>query len=127
MKFVNMCPHKLVIAAEDATAADINQGKKILLTLEPSGTVARVDVDTQVTSYLARGPEEDTGTYGAVPVFKAQMGSVQHLPAPEDGTIYVVSFLVAQAAAREDVLSPGELIRGEDGMPIACRGLAQAT
>ena len=123
MKFVNLCPHKLVIAAEDATAADINQGKEIILTLEPSGVVARVDADTQVTSYLA----QDTGTYGAVPVFKAQMGSVQHLPDPKDGTIYVVSFLVAQAAAREDVLSPGELIRGEDGMPIACRGLAQAT
>jgi len=28
-------------------------------------------------------------------------------------------------AAREDVFSPGELLRGEDGQPIGCIGLTQ--
>lgn len=45
----------------------------------------------------------------------AQFGAVQGLPAPEEGVLFVVSGMVAQAARRPDVVAPAT------GHPAAVR------
>jgi hypothetical protein len=51
---------------------------------------------------------------------------VEGLPAPKEGTVYVVSFLTARAVPdREDVYFPGEALRDDGGNIIGCVGLAR--
>jgi hypothetical protein len=102
MRFVNLTPHVLHIRRTDGT----------VLTLPPSGPVARVATKT-VPLTLVDG----------ILVSRAAFGPVTDLPDPAPHTLYIVSTLVAQAAHRDDVVAPGELIRDADGQPVACDGL----
>lgn len=65
-----------------------------------------------------------------VPVVRTAFGPLSGLPEPEEGTFYITSTIVAQAAAaagRRDVLapdtSPQSAIRGADGQIEAVRRL----
>jgi len=100
----NLTPHQINIFAED--------GKTELLSIASTG-VARCSVQ-----------KEKVGEFGAVPVFKSKYGDVSGLPDAKSNVVYIVSFLVKQALPdREDLVSPGELIRNEKGQPIGCIGL----
>jgi hypothetical protein len=77
-KFINLTPHTININDGAAYAA--------------SGVVARVA--NNHTPFDADG------------VASIEWGEVTGLPAPQDGVIYIVSGLVAQAAKRQDVVSP---------------------
>jgi hypothetical protein len=78
-QFINLTPHTINITNGAAYAA--------------SGVVARVA--------NAHTPFDENG------VASIEWGEVTGLPAPkEDGVIYIVSVLVAQAAKRPDVVSP---------------------
>jgi hypothetical protein len=108
MQLVNLTPHALTIEALDGST----------LTLPPSGTVARLRVERRTCTPL----EIDGRSIGlSSPTL---MGPV-NLPTPEQapGNIYIVSTLVADAVKRADVMSPGELMRDNDGRPLRCRGL----
>jgi hypothetical protein len=76
--FINLTPHTINLTNGAAYAA--------------SGQVARVS--STHTPFDADG------------VASIQWGEVTGLPAPQDGVIYIVSALVAQAAKRSDVVSP---------------------
>lgn len=108
---INLTPHKIVVVGEDGT---------VLAEIAPSGSVARVATSrTEIGSI-------DGGDGVTIPIYSTAFGAVEGLPAPEAGTIFVVSALVAGAAkGREDVVSPGELVRGADGQPIGCRGFSR--
>jgi hypothetical protein len=54
---------------------------------------------------------------------EAHYGNVEGLPSPRDGVIYIVSGMVASAAPRDDVFSPGELERDEGGRVVGCLNL----
>lgn len=109
MKIVNLTPHVLRVETET---------EGYFIVTPPSGQLARVGVVmSPLTAISVEG--------GDVPLARSITGEVVGLPAPEEGVIFVTSLLAAQAARREDVLSPGELIRGEDGQPIGCRGLSR--
>ena len=103
MTIINLTPHKLNI--QDLTGD--------FIVVPPSGTVARVTVSFEETATLDPG----------IQVYKATYGEVENLPEPKQGMSLVVSGLVAAAAPRADVFSPGELIRDEEGKPTGCRGL----
>ncbi len=107
MELFNLTPHAINIMCIDGAP---------LVSLSPSGTIARVDVvRTRVSDLL-----------GGLPVFRTTFGELVGLPDPVDGRIYVCSLIAAQAAisiGRTDVLSPGELVRDEAGRPIGCLGL----
>jgi hypothetical protein len=108
MQLVNLTPHTLTIEALDGST----------LTLPPSGTVARLRVDRRTCTPL----EIDGRSIGLTqPTLRGPV----NIPTPEHapGTIYVVSTLVADAVKRPDVLSPGELVRDDEGRPLRCRGL----
>lgn len=85
------------------------------MVIEPSGKIARVSVRT-----------ETVGNIDGIPVTRSVFGEVEGLPAPENGTIYVVSSLVAgRVAAREDVFIPNESVRDEKGRIVGCKSLGR--
>lgn len=107
MEIVNCTPHSLNVKAADGSF------KKI----DPSGICPRVTVKTVLRD-----------TVNGIEIFDTEMGDVTGLPKIEADTIYVVSLAVKSALSdkypKGTFVSPGTLIRGEDGQPIGCNGLA---
>ena len=104
MQLVNLTPHTLNIHSNDN-----------VIDIAPSGEIARV-----TTSY------NHTNTVAGINVYSCVYGNISGLPEPQENKIFVVSGVVKSAAInREDVMSPGELIRDENGKPIGCNGLRQ--
>jgi hypothetical protein len=102
-KIINLTPHDIVIMGEN--------GEKIILSKD--GTVARVTVNRKATESV-----------NGIPIFTESYGDVVGLPNESEGVYWIVSALVRQAVPwRQDVLSPGELIRDEKGQPIGCKGV----
>jgi len=63
------------------------------------------------------------GEFESVQLVTNKFGDVYDLPAPLDGTLYIVSMVVRQAIGRPDLASPGDLIRDAEGKIIGCRNL----
>jgi len=102
--FVNLTPHEIKIFGND---------RKLIATVPPSGTVARVK-----TVY------KKVGIFDLAPLFKVKYEDIEGVPSPKPGVMYIVSNLVKNALPdRNDVASPGQLIRDENGKPIGCIGL----
>jgi hypothetical protein len=99
-KIINLTPHTINVVGK----ADFS----------PSGIVARV----ATTSTVAK-------TVNGINVLKTVFGDVVDLPAPSDDTLFIVSRLVKNAVPnRNDVVTPGILVRDADGKPIGCDGLS---
>lgn len=107
MSFKNLTPHALCIVDSDGTT---------VLTLDkpPEGTpIPRVSTLT-----------EKRFEHEGVNVYASEFGDVENLPDQQEGTFLVVSALVRTACPdRKDLLSPGQLVRDEDGKPVGCQGL----
>lgn len=88
MNFVNLTPHVVNVVDNDGNT---------VLSVVPSGTVARVNAQTTVVSNI-----------GGVDVVRTTFGDVDGLPVPQDDTVYIVSTLVLQAlnGTRTDVVAP---------------------
>ena len=111
MQLVNLTPHKITIIGSDG---------ETLCEIAPSGTIAR-----------AASVIVNDGTVDGVPVVRTSYGLVEGLPAPIDGTKYIVSSLTATAARRsgrttEDLLIPGRTVRDEEGVILGCQALSHA-
>jgi hypothetical protein len=103
VRFENLTPHSVT----DALSGQA---------FPPSGTVARVAATFT-----------PSGETGGVQLFRRTFGAVENLPDKRDGVLLIVSALVAAAAPdRDDLVSPGELVRGPDGQPIGCKGFVIA-
>ena len=98
MKIINLTPHAIKLPN---------------VTIEPSGYVARCE---EVT--------ECVGDIDGIETVTKKYGNVQGLPGKEQGTIYIVSMLVRQALSyREDLFSPGDLVRDNEGNITGCLNL----
>lgn len=65
------------------------------------------------------------GEINGIPVNKSRFGEVENLLEPQEGTIYIVSYLTAQAVSeREDVFITDDAVRDEQGRIIGYRALA---
>lgn len=109
--YLNLTPHPLYVKAQD--------GEYVII--PPSGDVARVVYD--------RFPPEQVRIDG-YEVSVAVAGAPREivgLPEPEEGVILIVAKAVADAAPahRGDLMSPGKLIRDEDGNVVGCDGLTR--
>jgi hypothetical protein len=104
MRLVNLTPHVI----------NIHTGKGVVI-IDPSGEVARVATFSTAAPFI-----------GDVPTCRTATGEVTGLPDPQDGVFLVVSGMVASAAPRPDVLSPGDLVRDESGRPVGCKGLRRS-
>ena len=105
MTIVNLTPHAVNF---------LDESNHPILTVEPSGTVAR-----------AKQTRTLCGNIAGIPVNQCAYGTVQGLPEPAKETIYIVSAITAQACPeREDVYIVDDSVRNEDGRIIGVRALA---
>lgn len=104
----NLTPHAVkVILGETA------------ITFPPTGTVARVAAVRRNVG----GLDLVRNGIPEIPVCVVEYGEVQGLPDEMPGVFLIVSALVRQALpSRRDLLSPGELVRDENGQPVGCTG-----
>lgn len=103
-KLVNLTPH----------AINLVRDGQIIETIYPSGVVARVSVTSEVI-----------GQINDFEVRKNAYSEVVNLPEKTENTIYIVSFLVAQAAKdRDDLVITDGAVRDTDGRIIGCTGFA---
>lgn len=130
-KIVNLTPHQINFIIRYALEIGRNElGTPKYVTEErsysipPSGVVARCKVDRQIIDSFIL--EDVDGWDITVPVTSARFGEVEGLPEPEEGVIYIVSNMVAQAVPdREDVFFPDDIVRDEHGNVIGCRALGK--
>lgn len=102
MKIINLTPHDIVITDGP--------------TFPPSGIVARVSVQ-----------QVDVGDINGIPVKAQTFGDIVDLPAPQDGTVFIVSAIVlaaAKAAGRTDVVAPdtSNAVRNDQGHIVSVPG-----
>lgn len=106
INIVNLVPHDVVFVHEDHS---------IICIVPPSGMLARVTSRTKVI-----------GSINGIPVTTTEYDDVIGLPDSEEGTIYVVSSMVAQRVPnRDDVFIPNESIRDFRGVIIGCKSLGR--
>lgn len=101
---LNATPHAVTL---------MNSENQVLRVFEPSGICPRCSVSRQVI-----------GDINGIPVNKSIFGEVVGLPEYEEGTIYIVSRVVAEASRREDLYVVDDAVRDEAGRIIGCRALA---
>jgi len=103
MEFVNLTPHSITV----------RMVMKAEVIISASGSLARCTVTST-----------KVGELDGVPVFQQTFGDPIGIPSPIEGTIYITSTVVAQAAKRRDVVSPdtGPTAIRQDGQVIAVRG-----
>ena len=97
LNIINLTPHKINVIKEG-----YNQ------IIEPSGKVIRLE---ETCIYL--------GNVNGINVVKKEYGYADYIPPVVDGTLYIVSGLVASAMRRSDFLVPNT-IRDENGQIIGC-------
>lgn len=106
MKIINLTPHAITF---------LDGNNSVLATIEPSGTIAR-----------ASQTREAVGEVNGIVVNQCSYGAVTGLPDPQDGTIYLVSALTAQACRdRSDVFITDDAVRDDAGRIIGCRAIAR--
>ena len=100
MPFINLTPHEI---------NEVDSG-----TVLPSSGIARV-----------RQCSKNVRKVDGIQIFRSEYeGSVQGLPEPQEGVIYIVSALALNAvpADRTDVVAPGDAVRDESGRVVGCKG-----
>lgn len=105
--FINLTPHAIVIRPEGMDE----------IVVEPSGTIARVEVD-----------EVDAGKVAGVPVYSRSAGEVLNIPDREDNVYLIVSGMVLSAVphGRTDIVAPdtgATAVRNEKGQVVAATRL----
>lgn len=110
MNFVNLTPHTLTV---------VDDSGNTVLSVAPSGTVARVATQQTVV-----------GNVAGIDIVSTVFGDVDGLPDPQPNTVYVVSTLVLQALKangvdRDDVVapdtSPASAVRNADGQIVGVK------
>lgn len=129
MIIVNLNPHPMVLRVN--TANLVAEADPTDLVVQPRRGVDGKPTPARVNSTAGQltGDINGVATYG-----RTQWGSVEGLPAPETGTIYLVSALVGgrtEITGRDDVFMPGTgpkdgAVRTAEGQIYAVTHLIQA-
>ena len=100
----NRTPHAVKI---------VDNNGAILKEFAPSGDVARLQPTTEVVGEVA-----------GVPVTSTSYGEPIGLPEEKEGVGYIVSALLRTTLVnRNDLFSPGQLVRDDNGNVIGCKSL----
>lgn len=106
MQIINLTPHAIHLVDETGEIARV---------FEPSGSVARVVLE-----------ERYAGTIEGLPVVTVVQRGIDGLPEQRDGVLYLVSSPVrSYCGLRNDLLTPGGLVRDSSGRVIGCRYLVR--
>ena len=104
---VNLTPHAIRVRGMDGAVSTTD------CTIQPSGDIARVQVSQEIVGHV-----------NGLPILKSVVGEVVGLPAASPNTVYIVSMVVRTSVPnRDDVFSPGTLLRDSAGQPVGCVGL----
>lgn len=105
MEILNCTPHSLVF---------VDDAGKVIRTVEPSGILPRVSSAITVIGDIDGIPDEVTS-----------YGEIVGLPEKQDGTILVVSAMVAaRLPDRDDIRIPGRQVRDAQGRIVGCKSLS---
>lgn len=108
--YLNLTPHPLNVKTADGE----------YITIPPSGDVARVVYDRLPPEQVRIDGHEISISVAGAP------REIIGLPEPEEGVVLIVAKAVSDAVPnRGDLMSPGRLIRDEDGTVIGCDGLTR--
>ncbi len=100
MPIINLTPHTIRIINSETHE------------IQSSGTVRISEVTIPV------------GEFEGISLVKKTYGKAEGLPEPTKGMLYIVSAMVRAAyPERNDLASPGDLIRDDAGNVIGCRNL----
>lgn len=110
MNVVNLTPHNFTLCDADGN---------IVRVIEPTKPAARVSSTVRVVDEV-----------DGIPVTETTFGAVEGLPEPQEGTIFIVSLLVQQAAPnRHDVYRPDtgpqSVVRDDAGQIVGVKALAR--
>ena len=100
----------------------INLTPHMINVLHADGSISNIP-----SNGLARCAEQRIAvdSVNGINLYAVSYGEVSGLPEQVDDTFYIVSMPVRLALpTRKDLLSPGELVRDQDGKPIGCKGFA---
>jgi hypothetical protein len=111
MTLINATPHSITLVSREGVEQDnrrqfLAETVEILREIPPSGIIARVS--------MVNSP---AGEIDGIPIESVIYGEIEGLPEPQEGVYYIVSGLVAAAAAkigRVDCLAPGALVRDKN-------------
>ena len=104
MKIINLTPHDI----------SLMRNGQVVEIFPASKMPARVSVSAEIV-----------GEINGFEIRKNVYGQVVNLPEREEGTVYIVSALVAQAAkGRDDIFVTDGAIRDANGKIIGCTGFA---
>ena len=112
---INATPHKITLVSKQGVEQDskkqfLAETVEILKEIPPSGILPRVS--------MSNSP---AGEIDGIPVESVIYGKIEGLPEYQDDVYYIVSGLVAAAAAkvgRTDCLAPGALVRDKNNPAI---------
>jgi hypothetical protein len=114
MQLINLTPHSVIVTN--------NLGDTAPVTFAPSGMIARVAV--QNIEKRQWNVTNEIGTVSNIKFVINEMGEVIDLPAPIKDKGFIVSAIVrASVPHRNDVFSPGDLVRDNEGRVIGCQNL----
>ena len=100
-KIKNLTPHPIRIILPDGD-----------IVFQPEGLV-RLKAEVGVV-----------GRVGEIPLTRTVFGEPEGLPKKETGVLLIVSQIVKNALPdRDDLVSPGEVVRDEDGNIVGCKSL----
>lgn len=112
-KLTNCTPHDIVIDTDTT-----------LVTIPPSGRVARVAMTTSKVASVAI--DGDDGSRADVPIMVSVAGDVYDVPDPTPDTYYIVSRLVLDSLPdRDDLVVPTGMVRDDAGNILGCTGLSR--
>ena len=104
---INLCPHPLIIC---------DRGGNELIRFPRCKNPPRVNINNKEVGYI-----------NGVIINKAMFLSCKGMPPVKENTYYIVPTLIAQQYQRDDLLCPGELIRGFKGEVLGCLSLRSFT
>jgi hypothetical protein len=118
MTLINATPHSITLVSREGVEQDnrrqfLAETVEILREIPPSEILARVSM----INFPA-------GEIDGIAIESVTYGEIEGLPEPQEGVYYIVSGLVAAAAAkigRVDCLAPGALVRDKKtGVILGC-------
>lgn len=103
VNLINLTPHALNVTTKN------NE----VVTIPADGRVARVATT-----------QKEVDTLNDISIYQTKYNDVIDLPEPAENTFYIVSKITQDACKnRDDLLSPGNLIRDKEGNITGCEGL----
>ena len=135
VELFNYSPHDIIFKQQKISYEDGSEETIDFVLKNMNDIVARVSVtrkkiggiqDINIKSNTFR--YKKVANISKIPINKVYYGEIEGLPDFKEGTFYVVSRVVADAAkiiGRYDCLVPDEFVRDSEGNIIGCRALAE--